>query len=183
MTGIIIAGGKSSRMGQDKAFIQYNGKQLIEHAIDLLTGFCNQIIISTNKPERYQHFNFKIVPDMLEGIGPLGGLHATLSATESATNIVIPCDMPHITKNLIAHLLKQHKPNYITVPVHHGFLEPLCAIYPNKALATIEKMINSGNYKLYNLLKLYPTQQINIETFLLQTPDILNNLNAPTDML
>ena len=169
-------------MGQNKAFIQYNGKMLIEHAITLLTSFCSETVINTNTPQLYSSFQLPIVSDTISNIGPIGGLHATLSSSNEADHLVIPVDMPHISNELIQQLILQHQPNQITVPFHNGKREPLCAIYPKSALATIETMIAQNNYKLHNLFEQFPTKSINVSELLLKTPQLFHNLNRPSDL-
>lgn len=182
MNGIIIAGGKSTRMGQDKAFVSYNGKCLIEYAIKLLSLFCKTVTISANDFDKYAQFDLPIVADSIKDIGPIGGLYSALSVSADETNIVIPVDMPLITKDLISYLLSNHQAGHITTPFHNGLLEPLCAIYPTSAVFTIKSMISQENYKLYNLLDRHPTNKVDVTHLLKHHPEMLSNFNRPSDL-
>lgn len=181
VTGIIIAGGRSTRMGEDKAFIIYNGKPLIKHIIDLLTPFCNRIIISANS-KKYEQFNLELVNDSTLNSGPIAGIHAALSKSDTDLNIVIACDTPNVTPEIIELLISQSEPNKIIIPTHNNLLEPLCAIYPKNTISTIKKLISEGKFKLQNLPQAYPSKLINIEHILLKTPKALNNLNTKQDL-
>ena len=104
-TGILLAGGSSSRMGTDKGMVEFQGKKLAEYALDLLSRFCDEIIISTGNPE-YAGFGFRIIPDQLPGKGPLSGLAATLPLSSNEWNLVLGCDMPYTNSALFEFLLE-----------------------------------------------------------------------------
>ena len=87
-TGIVLAGGKSSRMGQDKALLDYQGKRLIDYAIELLTPVCSEILISTNQPG-YENLGFQLIVDQYPDCGYIGGLHAALANAANNWDVVI----------------------------------------------------------------------------------------------
>jgi len=103
--GIILAGGESRRMGSDKGFVNYRGKRLVEYAIELLTPFCENIVISANNPQ-YSRFGLPVIADEKRDVGPVGGLLATLSKSRNNYSIVVSCDMPHLTGTAVSLLVE-----------------------------------------------------------------------------
>lgn len=177
VTGIIIAGGKSTRMGRDKALINYQGKKLIEYAIDLFRAFTNNIIISANGG-KYSCYGFPVVADNNPGLGPLSGIESALRYSETRNNIVIPCDTPFVNAGLYDKLLR-YSANYdAVVPFsENGKTEPLIAFYSKDILPVIERQIESQDYKMQNLL-----QAINTKYLFVEKSEILVNLNTKSDL-
>ena len=105
ITGIILAGGKSKRMGRDKAFLPYHGKDLIEYSISLMQSICDEVIISANDAD-YDKFGLRVVRDNYPHIGPIGGLEASLTYSKTRHNLVIPCDTPFLTLSVYYEILK-----------------------------------------------------------------------------
>lgn len=177
ITGIIIAGGKSTRMGRDKALINFKGKKLIEYAIDLLKAFTNNVIISANE-NKYAGYGFPVVADNFPDLGPLSGLESALRQSETRNNIVVPCDTPFLNAGLYEDLLR-YSVNYdAVVPVSKGGnTEPLIAFYSKEILPVIDRQIKNQDYKMQNLLK-----AINTKFLLVENSDILSNLNTVSDL-
>ncbi len=97
VTGIILSGGKSSRLGEEKGLALFNGKPLIQYAIDILKPVCDKIIISANNQlDEYAKFGFEIVEDQVKGIGPMAGLIAGLNKSVTRYNFVLSCDTPFV---------------------------------------------------------------------------------------
>lgn len=181
ITGIIISGGKSSRMGEEKAFINYHGKPLIKHVIDLISPYCDEIIISANKKE-YENLGYKTVCDTVSNIGPIIGIHNSLKECYNNSAIIIACDTPNITPEIIELLIANMQPDKITIPIHNNLLEPLCAIYPKACVDHIKLLIEKEKYKLQNLPLSFPSTQINIDKILELTPNALDNFNTKEDL-
>jgi molybdenum cofactor guanylyltransferase len=125
-TGIILAGGKSERMGKDKGLMDWKGKQLVQYSIEALRPFCDHMIISTNNDE-YARFGIPLVKDEYPNIGPMGGLHAGLKASKTEHNLFMSCDMPLVDEEVISLLLESVKNHQAVVPVVDGRLIPVCA--------------------------------------------------------
>lgn len=148
ITGIVLAGGKSSRMGHDKALIVYHGKPLIQHAVDLLSRICTKVIISANS-DAYSFTGCEILPDGMPVDAPMTGIFSGIHHSDSEWNIVLSCDMPLVERWFIVMML-QHKDGYDTVvPVHdNGTLEPLCAVYHRNTGLVLEKHLREGQYSI-----------------------------------
>lgn len=177
ITGIILAGGKSSRMGTDKAMLLHKGKSFLELTINSLKEVCHDILISANH-EYYHDYGYPVVPDNFPGIGPLAGIEACLSFTKTRINIFAPCDTPFLNAALFKILI-QHIENYdAVVPVSvDGKIEPLMAYYSKDILSKIRLQIENGDYKIQNLLRTIKTKYVSIPENKLFT-----NINTPDDL-
>jgi molybdopterin-guanine dinucleotide biosynthesis protein A len=177
ITGIILAGGKSSRMGTDKALIDVKGKKLIEYSIAVMKTICHHILISANDPV-YEEFGFPVIADNFKEIGPIAGLEACLRYSKTKINLVAPCDSPFLKSNLFSEILKNVEGYEATVPIlKDGKVEPLAGYYSKEALPTIIQQIEKGDYKLQNLLKAINTKYIAITD-----ANCLANINTPQDL-
>jgi len=155
ITGIILSGGKSSRLGEEKGLADFNGKPLIQYAIDILQAVCDKIIISANKQlDGYAAFGNEIVEDQVKDIGPMGGLMACLERSDTRYNFVISCDTPFVPSDLFPFLLESIENFQIAAPVHHdNYIEPLCAVYATNVIWHLQQCIEDKNYKLIEFLK------------------------------
>lgn len=152
LTAIVLAGGRSTRMGIDKGLISLNGKPLIAHVIEAIEPLCSTILISTNKPE-YEAFGYPLIADLYQGIGPMGGLHAGLLASKDVDNMLLSCDMPLVDAELLEALLA-HRINYqAVIPVLDGQSFPICAYYNKSVLTMLDAEITAGLYKMKLFLK------------------------------
>lgn len=167
----ILAGGKSSRFGEDKALIPLGEATLIEYIIVQLKKQFDDIIIISNKPEEYNFCELYIHPDLIPGAGPLGGLHAALSAATTQYVFVTACDMPFVSAplvNLMKKTVEQQHPDAVTA-APGGFIEPFHALYSKKLTGRLEKAVTEGSGSLFSFSK-------NIETSLIENEQ-LNALN------
>jgi molybdopterin-guanine dinucleotide biosynthesis protein A len=180
ITGIILAGGRSSRMGRNKALIEINGEIMISTLHNLFKLFCTEIIISANNSEPYLFLNERIVPDEIKGIGPIGGILSCLKESHTQKNLVIACDMPMVPAGLIQQLIwKKDEADFIVPASGLDSIEPLCAIYDKSVISVLSKMISIGDYKVQHL-------QYYCKTALVQMyngNNIFRNLNTPRDII
>lgn len=155
ITGIILAGGKSSRMGKDKALFDFMGKKLVSYAIEALKPICGTLIISANQThEIYETFGLSVVSDEVRNVGPIGGILTCLKHSDTQHNLVISCDTPFVGADLFRHLLNEIENFQVVVPSHETFLiEPLNAYYNTNVIGEMEKSIHNGNYKLMDFFK------------------------------
>ena len=150
-TGIILAGGLSSRMGKDKSFIQLDEHKMIEKIIALIRPFCDELLISANK-NKYKDFGYEIIKDKHKRIGPLGGIISCLNESSHELNIIISCDTPNISGKTILKLLQESKNYDITLPCYNNRCEPLIAVYNRNCVEKLELMANSSSYKLQTII-------------------------------
>ncbi len=176
VTAIILAGGKSSRMGQDKGLLFHRGKQMVEHVFDACTQLTPNILISTNNSE-YKVFGYPLVADNFSEIGPIGGIQAALAASETEDNIFCPCDMPGIHPQIFKKILAKKEGNQAVVAARDdGKVFPVLGYYRKSALEIIEKQIHKGDFKMQNLLN-----ELNAETVVFADSQLLN-INYPEDL-
>jgi len=151
ISAAIIAGGKSTRMGTDKASMIYDELSFLQRAINLLNSFTDKIYISSNS--QYQDVNFPIVKDQIKNIGPIGGIYSILKSIKTQKVLIIPVDTPLLSWELISFLLKNHKEqDQISILKSKDGLQMLVGIYDQSALPIIEGQIRKQDYKLRNLL-------------------------------
>jgi molybdopterin-guanine dinucleotide biosynthesis protein A len=177
MTGIILAGGRASRLGGiNKAFIEVGGERLIDRTLRVYRSLFEEIIISTNSPLEYLEFDARIVTDIHRGKGLL---HATCKHA-----FVSACDMPYLSKEFIGYMMAQTGGSDLVVPVTAGGFESLHAIYSRKCLPFIESQIEIGELKVSHLFKKFKTREIHGDEIRRFDPEgkLFANLNRPADL-
>jgi molybdopterin-guanine dinucleotide biosynthesis protein A len=137
--GFVLVGGKSSRMGQDKARLPFQGRTLVEHVAAAVAEAAGSVTL-VGAPERYKSLSFPRLADTRTAVGPLGGIHTALSASRAAWNLMVACDMPGISGSFLQSLMAAAESSAADclVPAGpSGLLEPLCAVYHLRCLAAI----------------------------------------------
>lgn len=150
---IILSGGKSSRMGTNKALLKLNEKTTIERMIDHLQGYFEDIILVTNDLESYQFLGVKMVSDHFVEKGPLAGFHAGLLASDCDVNFIVACDMPFVSGELASALVNQIGDYDALIPVINGKQQPLCSIFQKKTVNKIEECIENGQLRIKHLFE------------------------------
>lgn len=178
ITGIVLCGGRSSRMGREKGLCLLQGKPLVAYAIELIQPFCNTIILSAHH-DAYKRLDYRIVSDMYPGIGPLGGLYSSLSASGTSSNLVIACDMPLVPPGLISEMINQAEGYDAVVPRYQGRAEPLCACYKKKLTEVFEESIRQKKYGLQEIISGMQVHMIDIVPAMpFYRDDIFLNVNS-----
>jgi len=155
---IILAGGKSSRMGTDKGLIKVNNKCLIEYVIDACLPLSDNILIISNQKE-YQQFNFPVHADLIKDKGPLGGIYTGLSHSEYDHNVILSCDTPMVKTSTLKRLLDALRPEInAVVPTYEDKVHPLMGGYHKNILPTVGRQIVANQLKLMDLLNLIKTE-------------------------
>jgi molybdopterin-guanine dinucleotide biosynthesis protein A len=149
VTGVVLAGGKSSRYGRNKAFDVLEGVPLIERVIGVMRPIFQKLILSTNSPESYEHLNLPMETDLFKGLGPLGGIHTALSIIETETCFVVACDMPFLNSGLIRYMVDTRNDFDVVVPRIQGMMEALHAVYHKRCLPAIRDMIEAKRYQIF----------------------------------
>jgi len=150
---IVLAGGASRRMGQNKCLLPYRGLPLIEHVCRELQPHFHEVLISANDPKIYAFLGLPIVADERPGMGPLGGIAAALARAHYDWNLVVAADMPEIPLPLIALLYARTPGHTCVVPVAaSGRREPLFAFYHRSLLPMIRARLDVGHLRIQDLL-------------------------------
>jgi len=182
VTGIILSGGKSTRMGQEKGLIELNGKPMIQHVIDHIHPICDQILISAND-RRYEDFGYPVYKDVISDIGPAGGIISCLNHSTNKKNIIISCDLPFASTKFIRKLLDLSSDFEVTLPRLGPYLQPLCAVYSNSVYKTFMECVMGGLYSLKSIIKEFQIQAIeqgDVAEFVLE--EELKNINSLNDL-
>jgi FdhD protein len=183
VTGVILAGGRSSRMGRDKALLPYNGRPLIETVYKTLSGLFREVVVVTNRPEEYSFLPCLKIPDIHVGQGSMAGVHAGLKWSRDERIFVAACDMPHLDKDLIRWLAGISTTAPALVPESGSGFEPLHAFYSKAALPAIEEAITSDRKKIIDLLEHIGAQIVPAAEVACHSPGFSSfvNLNTPED--
>lgn len=146
--GFVLAGGKSSRMGTDKAFLQFRGRTMLDRALETLQAVCPAAAI-VGDPAAFAAYR-NIIPDVFPGCGPLGGIHAALSSTASELNVILAVDMPFVSRELLSYLVDAAESSsaLVTVPRTSRGFQPTCAVYHHDFLSAAEQALRKGKYKI-----------------------------------
>jgi len=181
ITGIILSGGKSTRMGTDKALIHINGKTLLKNAIEICSPVCKEILISTNTQE-HGNFGTKVISDEFKNCGPLAGIYSCLKSSDTDWNIVISVDAAFVEPAFIQYLINEIADFDAIVPFHKKGKEPLISMYHKNGLNEMKKQLESGNFKMHNLLDKINTKFVDSQNWVERFPEIFRNLNHPNDL-
>jgi len=146
--GCIMAGGQSSRMGTNKALLDFHGQRLIERTAGQFTAWFDQVVIVTNTPGIFAYLGLPMVEDRVPGLGPLGGIEAGLSVSRHPYSFFAACDMPFLNQALIAYLVSLAGQADIVVPRIDGEYQPMHAVYSSACLPAVQSQLASGIYKV-----------------------------------
>jgi molybdenum cofactor guanylyltransferase len=152
-SAFVLAGGRSSRMGTDKAFVEFHGCTLLRRALDLVTGITGSVHI-LGSLEQFGAFG-DVVEDVVPDHGPLGGIHAALSDSSCDRNLILAVDMPFVTKEFLQYLLREAERSeaVVTVPRAGGNWQPLCAVYRKAFADQAESALRSGHNRIDALFR------------------------------
>lgn len=152
---VILAGGKSSRMGQDKASLPWGDQDIIHNIIDCMEKISQDILVISNQP-RTLPSTVRVLTDIIPQCGPLSGIHSGLYHAKAPTIFVISCDMPFVVPEAALTIIKYatDKRWDAVIPVYHGRNQPLFACYQKSCLAVIEHALYTGNFRVSSLCNL-----------------------------
>jgi molybdopterin-guanine dinucleotide biosynthesis protein A len=175
--GYLLAGGQSSRMGRDKALLPFGDGPLASHIAVQIREAAGSVTL-IGPPERYAHLGFPVIPDAIPGCGPLGGLLTALRSTSADWNLIVACDMPHLTAAFLAGLLNAAEvtdPDCL-IAESEGRRHPLCAVYHRRVLPAAETAINRKLFKMHDFIA-----SLRTEAWPVLDPALLRNINTPAD--
>ena len=186
MTGIILSGGKSNRLGGlNKAFIKVRGERLIEKTLRIYRELFQEVLIVTNSPLDYLEFDAAIVTDIIPGKASLGGIYTGLFFTNSEYAFVTACDMPFLNAQFIRFIMTKMGQHDIIVPRSVDGLQPLHAVYSRNLLKPIRRLIDANQLKITELFKKHKVLEIPREESLSFDPEdrLFMNINTPEDLV
>lgn len=148
VTAVILAGGKSTRMKNNKALLPYSGELFIERIHRQLADIFDEVILVTNTPELYRFVPCRIVQDIFPGQGSLAGIHAGLTHSTTPYVFTVACDMPYLNPELIRLILSRKQGFDVVIPQSEGGFEPLHAVYGKGCLPAMEKALAEGSGRI-----------------------------------
>ncbi len=184
ISAVIMAGGRSLRMGQDKALLKIGHLTTVEFQLQRLSPLFKEIILSTNAPGRFTALGIPAVPDLIPGRGPLGGIYTALTRVGNPYMFAIACDMPLINPELIQYMKERCEGYDVTVPETERGLEPLHAIYSRDCIPAIKKQLDSKGSG--RVISFFPEVRVRVITKeeiskIKGGPDAFLNFNTPED--
>ncbi len=192
VTGVILAGGKSRRMGQNKAFLRLGNNTLIGHVIRCMRSITDELLLITNNPDEYTHLDIVMHNDIIQNAGTLGGIHSGLTHASHETVICVGCDSPFLKPNLLKYLVSVLENYDAVMPLSneidnntHKTLQTLCAVYSKSCIPIIEDMLKHSELRVHALQESANVLCISPETWNLYDPDGISffNVNTPEDYI
>ncbi len=183
--GFLLAGGKSSRMGADKAFLDFGGGTLLDRALGVLKSACGSVTI-IGDPAKFAVAG-PVIADVFPGCGPLAGIHAALVNSRAELNVILAVDMPYVSAELVGFLLGAAEDSgaIVTVPRTRAGFQPLCAVFRRDFAATAEQALREGNYKIdatFAGVRLRIVEELELAATGFSEKNFLN-INTPEDRL
>jgi len=187
MTSIILAGGKSLRLGRNKSLATIGGKSLIQWVVDRLAAISTEIVIANARGQEIpcsSNVRSITVADIYPGKGPLAGIHSGLIAASSRRAIVVSCDTPFLSVGLLEYMIQTCPGSDIVVPHMKEKVEPLCAVYSKDCVNPIQELLNRNELKiieLYPMVTVRYIEETEIDRF---DPEHLSffNINSQVDL-
>ena len=191
VTGVILAGGKSRRMGENKAFLRLGSDTLIGHVIKGMKSIADELLLITNKPDEYAQLDIKMHHDIIQNVGTLGGIHSGLTNASHETVICVGCDSPFLNPNLLNYLVSVLGKYDAVMPTTkkesdtQKTLQTLCAVYSKQCIPIIEDMLKQSELRVHALQEHANVLSVHPEKWKLYDPDGLSffNINTPEDYI
>ncbi|HVP51904.1 MAG TPA: molybdenum cofactor guanylyltransferase [Terriglobales bacterium] len=183
-SGFVLAGGRSSRMGSDKAFLEFDGRTLLARALDLLRRVTPDVRVVG--PEAKFAAYGPVVEDIYTGRGPLAGIHAALSSSATELNLILAVDLPFLTESLLRFIVERAGATdaMVTVPRIAGGYQPLCAAYRRAFASPAQAALESGKNKidaLFSIATMCVLEESELSRFAFNA-GMFQNLNTPEDL-
>ena len=184
-TGIILSGGKSKRMGENKAFLKIEGIPIILRIYHLFQELFNETIIVTDQKDLYRDLDVKIYNDLIPNKGALGGLYTGLFFSSSFYSFIVACDMPFLNESVIHYLINHLDDHDVIIPQTKDGLQPLHAFYSKRCLEPIKHLLNQGRVKILDFFPLIKMKIINEIDFISLDPlkKSFINVNTPEELI
>lgn len=183
ITGILLAGGMSQRMGSEKGSIRIGNSFLYQYPLRILEELCDEVLISTCKPSLFRE-NHLTICDEIKGIGPLGGIYSCLKQSSTKLNLVLSYDMPMVNASLFNLLIREAEGFDMVLPaMGKEKPEPLCGIYNKRTIALMEEMISKKDFAVNHMLKQCKSKIIRITREMdAWSPELFLNINTREDL-
>lgn len=183
VTGLVLAGGASRRMGRDKALIELDGKPLIQIVVEKMAQVCNEVLIVAGDTQSYKGVGVPVVADRFRGVGVLGGLHAGLAAANNELTLAVGCDMPFLNPNLLLAFARWAEGFDVALLKRGEYVEPLHGAYRRTCLPAIEAVIRSGERRIVSFFPQVHVRYITPDKVVPLDPTFrsFRNVNTPEE--
>ena len=183
ITGVILAGGKSSRMGQNKALMALGGKRLVDRVIEVMRSVFDELLLVTNTPEVYAALGVPMVRDVWPEKGSLGGVYSAIYHVATPYCLVVACDMPFLRAAVLRYLITQTAGYDVVVPDVLGELQTLHAIYSKACLQPIERRLEANRLRIVGFFPDVRVRTVTASELEPYDPELLafQNLNTPEE--
>lgn len=184
ITGVVLSGGSSRRMGKDKSLLFFEGQRLVSHVVSALEGACQQILVVAQPEQDFSFLDKTVVQDVIPGYGALMGLYTGLKNAPTDRILAVACDMPFIQPKLLEYLIHVDVKADVVVPKIDGHFEPLLAVYSRNCLGPIEDMINRSQKCVYDLYSNVRVREILQKELQMYDPEFKSfiNFNTPQEL-
>jgi molybdopterin-guanine dinucleotide biosynthesis protein A len=183
ITGVILAGGKSSRMGQNKALMSLGGKCLVDRVVEVMRSVFDDLLMVTNTPDVYADLGMPMVPDVWPEKGSLGGVYSAIYHVATPYCLVVACDMPFLRAAVLRYLITQMADYDVVVPDVLGELQTLHAIYSKACLQPIERRLETNRLRIVGFFPDVRVRTVTASELEPYDPELLafQNLNTPEE--
>lgn len=183
VTGVVLAGGQSRRMGQNKALMPLGGERLVDRVVRILREVCAELLMVTNSPEAYTDTGLRMVGDVWPDKGSLGGIYSALYHITTPYCLVVACDMPFLQPASLRYLIEAIGNHDVVMPEVLGEQQPLHAIYARTCLAPIRRRLEADRLKIIGFLPDVRVRTVTAEELHPFDPELLafQNLNTPEE--
>ncbi len=185
MTGVILAGGKSRRLGRDKVLLSVGGRNLLERTCQLFHEIFSEVVIVTNSPLEFFNSDAEIFTDLVPGCGPLGGIFTGLVFSTHPHSFVTACDMPFLNRDLIQYLISLKDDYDVVMPQSESGYETMHAVYSRQCLKVIKASLDEGELKVDRILPKIRTRMVGpseLRPYLEGITSPFFNINTPQDL-
>ena len=181
--GFVVAGGRSRRMGRDKALLPWNGSTLLDHAVGRLQAVCADVAILCGAERRYEDRGIRVETDAVADAGPLGGIYTGLLTVGPGAGVFLGVDLPLVTVDLLRRLLQLSYGHDAVVPLSAHGPEPLCAVYRSTCVDPIRRRLEGGQLKATSFWPDVDVLQVGPGHLAGLGPldDLFRNINTPED--
>ncbi len=183
-TGVILAGGKSSRYGTNKAFAEMQGARLIDRVAQAMASVFPRLILVTNTPHEYAYLKIPMFEDHIKGLGPIGGLYTGLDMMPDPAGFFVACDMPFINPDLVLRMISMGTDYDAVVPKVDWMIEPLHALYAKSCLPFIKAAIKAGEYQIFKIYERIRVRYVGEDEIKAFDPEFKTffNVNRPEEL-
>ena len=184
VTGVILAGGKSSRYGTNKALARINGIPLIENVIRVMGSLFKDLVLITNTPDEYAYLELPMYEDLIKGLGPIGGIYTALNSITNDAGFFVACDMPFLNPDLIRHLVGIRGDFDVVVPEISGKMETLHALYAGRCIPAVRKLIDVHEYQTIRIFPEVSVRYLKENEIRRFDPELRSffNINRPEEL-